>query len=87
MNEREKSYWENIVRASQERKQTSQQPRHFTYHVNGASDLKVFYVISIFKMAFQVAQQVRNLHVMQIRPLGGEDPRKEGMAMHLSVLA
>ena len=87
MNEREKSYWENIVRASQERKQTSQQPRHFTYHVNGTSDLKVFYVISIFKMAFQVAQQVRNLPVMQIRPLGGEDPRKEGMATHFSVLA
>ena len=86
MNEREKSYWENIVRASQERKQTSQQPRHFTYHVNGTSDLKVFYVISIFKMAFQVAQQVRNLPVMQIRPLGGEDPRKEGMATHFSVL-
>ena len=75
------------MRASQERKQTSQQPRHFTYHVNGTSDLKVFYVISIFKMAFQVAQQVRNLPVMQIRPLGGEDPRKEGMATHLSVLA
>ena len=75
------------MRVSQERKQTSQQPRHFTYHVNGTSDLKVFYVISIFKMAFQVAQQVRNLPVMQIQSLGGEDPQEEGMATHSSVLA
>ena len=76
-----------MVRACQERKQTSQQPRHFTYHVNGTSDLKVFYVISIFKMAFQVAQQVRNLPVMQIRSLGGEDPREEGMVTRFIVLA
>ena len=38
-------------------------------------------------MAFQVAQQVRNLPVMQIQSLGGEDPQEEGMATHSSVLA
>ena len=55
-------------------KKTSQQPRHFTYRVNGTSDLKVFYVISVFKTAFQVAPQVRNPPVMPVQSLGGEAP-------------
>ena len=51
---------------------------------------KVIFLVVALGEASQVAQWVKNLPAMQetqVRSLGQEDPLKEGMATHSSILA